>query len=56
MLVAYVSTWETYPQDSYYKLFFYRGHIYYEQKKYPSAIKMYRMALDQTPTSAKMLR
>lgn len=32
------------------------GNIYYEQKKYPSAIKMYRMALDQTPTSAKMLR
>jgi intraflagellar transport protein 88 len=23
------------------------GNIYYEQKKYPQAIKMYRMALDQ---------
>eukprot|EP00026_Physarum_polycephalum_P003100 Phypoly_transcript_03109.p1 GENE.Phypoly_transcript_03109~~Phypoly_transcript_03109.p1 ORF type:complete len:509 (+),score=79.93 Phypoly_transcript_03109:68-1594(+) len=32
------------------------GNIYYEQKKYPQAVKMYRMALDQTPTSAKMLR
>ena len=25
------------------------GNIYYEQKKYPSAIKMCRMALDQIP-------
>eukprot|EP00964_Phaeocystis_antarctica_P130161 scaffold94031_cov52-Phaeocystis_antarctica.AAC.1 len=26
------------------------GNIYYEQKKYPSAIKMCRMALDQIPS------
>lgn len=32
------------------------GNIYYEQKKYPQAIKMYRMALDQIPTSGKELR
>jgi tetratricopeptide (TPR) repeat protein len=27
------------------------GNIYYEQKKYPMAVKMYRMALDQVPLS-----
>lgn len=32
------------------------GNIYYEQEKYPSAIKMYRMALDQIPNSAKATR
>jgi len=32
------------------------GNIYYEQKKYPQAIKMYRMALDQIPTTGKELR
>lgn len=29
------------------------GNIYYEQKKYPNAIKMYRMALDQVPNTSK---
>lgn len=32
------------------------GNIYFEQKKYPSAIKMYRMALDQIPATAKEIR
>jgi intraflagellar transport protein 88 len=32
------------------------GNIYYKQKKYPSAIKMYRMALDQIPQTGKELR
>eukprot|EP01049_Picozoa_sp_SAG25_P007622 SAG25_NODE_632_length_6316_cov_2.511983_8_plen_148_part_00 len=32
------------------------GNIYYEQKKYPMAIKMYRMALDQIPNTTKELR
>jgi intraflagellar transport protein 88 len=32
------------------------GNIYYEQKKYPQAIKMYRMALDQIPSTGKELR
>lgn len=27
------------------------GNIYFEQKKYPAAIKMYRMALDQIPAT-----
>ncbi|RYE82581.1 MAG: hypothetical protein EOO65_05290 [Methanosarcinales archaeon] len=27
------------------------GNIYYEEKKYPQAIKMYRMAVDQVNTS-----
>jgi tetratricopeptide (TPR) repeat protein len=27
------------------------GNIYFEQKKYLQAIKMYRMALDQSPNS-----
>merc|ERR1719502_2324351 len=30
--------------------------IYYEQKKYPSAIKMYRMALDQIPNTGREIR
>eukprot|EP00002_Diphylleia_rotans_P013538 TRINITY_DN2644_c0_g3_i2.p1 TRINITY_DN2644_c0_g3~~TRINITY_DN2644_c0_g3_i2.p1 ORF type:complete len:700 (+),score=174.56 TRINITY_DN2644_c0_g3_i2:744-2843(+) len=32
------------------------GNIYYEQKKYPAAIKMYRMALDQVPNTGKEIR
>ena len=32
------------------------GNIYFKQQKYPSAIKMYRMALDQIPTTGKELR
>merc|ERR1711968_285082 len=32
------------------------GNVFYEQKKYPQAIKQYRMALDQIPTSGKELR
>lgn len=32
------------------------GNIYFEQKKYTSAIKMYRMALDQVPPTASGLR
>lgn len=32
------------------------GNIHFEQAKYPLAIKMYRMALDQVPPTAKDLR
>ena len=32
------------------------GNIYYEQKQYDQAIKMYRMALDQIPSTNKMTR
>lgn len=32
------------------------GNIYFEQKKYPSAIKMYRMALDQIPNTNRDVR
>jgi intraflagellar transport protein 88 len=32
------------------------GNIYYEQKKYSSAIKMYRMALDQIPNTGREIR
>jgi len=32
------------------------GNIYFYQKKYPLAIKMYRMALDQIPNSGKEVR
>jgi len=32
------------------------GNIYFEQKKYPNAIKMYRMALDQIPNTAREVR
>jgi len=32
------------------------GNIYYAQQKYPNAIKMYRMAMDQVPTAAKEIR
>ncbi|KAH7352170.1 hypothetical protein KP509_19G033100 [Ceratopteris richardii] len=32
------------------------GNIYYKQENYPLAIKMYRMALDQTPNSYKETR
>ncbi len=32
------------------------GNVYYEQKKYPLAIKNYRMALDQIPETHKRMR
>jgi len=32
------------------------GNIHFEQKKYTNAIKMYRMALDQIPATAKEIR
>ena len=32
------------------------GNIYYEQKKFTTAIKMYRMALDQIPNSSRDTR
>lgn len=32
------------------------GNIYYEQKKYPQAVKQYRMALDQVPNTHKDMR
>ena len=32
------------------------GNIYFEQGKYPQAIKMYRMALDQIPNACKEAR
>lgn len=32
------------------------GNVYFEQGKYPSAIKNYRMALDALPTSAAYQR
>lgn len=32
------------------------GNIYFEQKKYSNAIKMYRMALDQVPTTSRHTR
>jgi hypothetical protein len=32
------------------------GNLYFEQRKYPNAIKMYRMALDQIPNTARELR
>lgn len=32
------------------------GNIYYEQKKYTAAIKMYRMALDQIPNTGREIR
>jgi intraflagellar transport protein 88 len=32
------------------------GNIHFEQKDYPAAIKMYRMALDQVPTTSKEIR
>ena len=32
------------------------GNIYFEQKRYPAAIKMYRMALDQVPSSSRETR
>lgn len=32
------------------------GNIYFEEKKYPLAIKMYRMALDQIPTTGADVR
>ena len=43
-----------YPQAS--RLRVNMGNIYFEQQKYPNAIKMYRMALDQIPTSGKEMR
>ena len=32
------------------------GNIYFEQKKYPQAVKMYRMALDQIQNVHKDVR
>lgn len=32
------------------------GNIYYQQKKYPSAIKMYRMAMDQIGSTSREMR
>ncbi len=32
------------------------GNIYFAQKKYPAAIKMYRMAMDQVGAVSKELR
>lgn len=32
------------------------GNIYFEQQKYPAAIKMYRMALDQVPLTSRSVR
>ena len=32
------------------------GNIYFEQHKYPAAIKMYRMALDQVPLTSRSVR
>ena len=32
------------------------GNVYYSQQKYPHAIKMYRMALDQVPSSSNAIR
>jgi intraflagellar transport protein 88 len=32
------------------------GNIYFEQRKYPNAIKMYRMALDQIPNTGREMR
>jgi len=32
------------------------GNIYYSQKNFPMAIKMYRMALDTIPTVNKLMR
>lgn len=32
------------------------GNIFYQQRKYPNAIKMYRMALDQIPNTGKEIR
>uniref|UniRef100_A0A0G4I5A1 Uncharacterized protein n=2 Tax=Chromera velia TaxID=505693 RepID=A0A0G4I5A1_9ALVE len=32
------------------------GNIYFQQQKYPTAIKMYRMALDQIPSTGKETR
>ena len=32
------------------------GNIYSEQKKYPQAVKQYRMALDQVPNTHKDMR
>ncbi|KDO26432.1 hypothetical protein SPRG_08235 [Saprolegnia parasitica CBS 223.65] len=32
------------------------GNIYFEQQQYPTAIRMYRMALDQIPSTSKEIR
>lgn len=32
------------------------GNIYFEQQNYNEAIKMYRMAMDQIPNTAKEMR
>lgn len=51
-LVSYKWCMEKQLPDNYQDM----GNIYYEQKKYPNAIKMYRMALDQIPSTTKGLR
>jgi intraflagellar transport protein 88 len=45
---------KNYPQSGRLKLNM--GVIYYEQKKYPQAIKFFRMSLDQIPATNKELR
>ena len=32
------------------------GNTYFEQEKFPNAIKMYRMSLDQIPTTSKVMK
>lgn len=32
------------------------GNMYYQQRKFPMAVKMYRMAIDQVPTTHKSMR
>ena len=32
------------------------GNIYFNQQKYPAAIKMYKMALDIIPSTSKEMR
>ena len=49
-----VKKYKQYPQSAWIRVNM--GNIYYEQKKYSQAIKMYRMALDQIPSTGKELR
>ncbi|GMH74663.1 hypothetical protein TL16_g06523, partial [Triparma laevis f. inornata] len=46
---------KNYPQATF-RLRVNMGNIYFYQKKYPQAIKQYRMALDQIPNSGKEVR
>ena len=32
------------------------GNIYFKQKNYPKAVKLYRMALDQVPNTHRSMR